>query len=63
MQQSQQQQFQFHALRHGIPARSTMVLLSSLQTKVDNSLQVTIVGFNTAFMPLADMGLVNESLK
>lgn len=63
MQQSQQQQFQFHALRHGILARTTVDLLSSLQTKVDNSLQVTIVGFNTAFMPFADVGLVNESLK
>lgn len=61
MQQSQQRQFQFHALRHSCQQYHGAAQLP--MDKKDYSLQIIIVGFNTAFVPLANTGLVNESLK
>lgn len=61
VQQSQQRQFQFHALRHSCQQYHGAAQLPT--DKKDHSLQITIVGFNTAFVPLANTGLVNESLK
>lgn len=61
MQQSQQQQFQFYASRHSCQQYHGSTCLPT--DKKYYSLKITIIGFNSELMPLANLGFLSESLE